>query len=113
MYEALIDETPFELFFQLKDLKDFVQIEGNLYHEIIEELDYMQNMQVVIEAKDITNELEKKFILLGYNIVLRDVTFTDEEEFMAYEHQPNDPYVLLKNECIEIDGDHYLDGFYF
>jgi len=113
MYEALVDETPFELFFQLKDLRDFVQIEGNLYNEIIKELDYMQNMQVVIEAKDITNELEKKFILLGYNMVLRDLSYTDEEEYMAYEHQPNDPYVVLKNQCNEIVGVHYLDGFYF
>ncbi|WP_322969409.1 hypothetical protein [Faecalibacter sp. LW9] len=113
MYEALVDETPFELFYQLKHLKDFVPIEGTLYDEIIKELDQMQSDQTVIEGINITHELEKKFILLGYNIVLRDVTFTNEEEYMAYEHQPNDPYVIFKNQRDEIDGFHYLDGYYF
>ncbi|MCA4783366.1 hypothetical protein IF125_14095 [Empedobacter stercoris] len=113
MYEALVDETPFELFYQLKNLKNLITIEGNLYNEIIQELAQKESNQTIILNKDLTYEMEKKIILLGYYIYPKDISFEDEDDFISYKPQPTDPYIIYKNEEDEIDGSHYLDGYYF
>lgn len=113
MYEALVDETPFELFHQLKHLKKVVAIEGDLYDEIIAELEEMQTNKTAILAKDVSYELEKRLALFGYELQFRDKIFESEDELYTYEPEPNDAYILFKSAEDEIEGVHYLDGYYF
>ncbi|HEY4538621.1 MAG TPA: hypothetical protein VIG94_01275, partial [Faecalibacter sp.] len=113
MHDALTQTTPFQLFYQLKHLKDFVEIEGDLYDDIIDELDEIEKKKTVFLYKDLNFELEKKFILLGYNFSLRDITFDNEDDNFAYKHNLDDPWIIYKNAQDVIDGYHYLEGHYF
>lgn len=126
MYLALTSELPFCYFTQLSTLSDVLEIEGNLYESIMDELSNQYHSNTFIYLEDIYedefpevkasrtymfNSINKQLVLFGYYLSIVNNPY-NEEDYLNFTHTLDTKYILSKLHTSE-EVMERLEGFYF